>query len=89
MGNSWGNCPSNINHQVEQSVIHSSFFFLHRFFPPVSMVTGTLKDTLQEINQKEEQRIKAGEKKRAKKGKEKASTVHGCSIFSFEGPESG
>lgn len=61
MGNSWGNCPSNINHQVEQSVFLSLFFLSTGFFPLlVSMVTATLKDTLQEISPKEKQRMKAG-----------------------------
>lgn len=61
MGNSWGNCPSNINHQVEQSVFLSPFFLSTGFFPLlVSMVTATLKDTLQEISPKEKQRMKAG-----------------------------
>lgn len=61
MGNSWGNCPSNINHQVEQSVFLSLFFLSTGFFPLlVSMVTATLKDTQQEISPKEKQRMKAG-----------------------------
>lgn len=90
MGNSWGNCPSNINHQVEQSVFLSLFFLSTGFFPLlVSMVTATLKDTLQEISPKEKQRMKAGGGGRAKNGKKKARRVYGCSIFSFEGPASG
>lgn len=61
--------------------------FLTVFFPLVSMVTTALRDFPQETNQREKERI--GREKRAKKGKEKARRVHGCSIFSFEGQKSG
>lgn len=82
MGNSWRNCPSNINDLVERSG------FSHCFSPLVPLVTAALRDFPQEKNQRGKEEVGRGEK-RAKKGKEKARRVYRCSIFSFEGPEAG
>ncbi len=51
------------------------------------MVTAALGDFPQETNQREKESI--GGEKRAKKGKEKARRVYGCSINFFEGQKSG
>lgn len=82
MGNSWGNCPSNINDRVERSG------FSWCVFPLVSMVTAVLRDFPQETNQREKERIER--EKRAKKGKEKGEKgVWVFNIFLLRGPEPG
>lgn len=51
MGNSWGNCPSNIKHQVKQCGVS------YCFSPLVSMVTAALRDFPQETNQRKKEGI--------------------------------
>lgn len=62
MGNSSGNCPSNIKDQAERC---GGFFAV--FFPLDSVVTAALRDVPQEVNQREE-REDGKREKRANEG---------------------
>lgn len=81
MGNSWGNCPSNINDQAERC----GFSFC--FFPPG--ICGHCRSKRLSTRNKPKGKGEDRKRKRAKKGKEKATMVCRCSIFSLEGPEPG
>lgn len=75
MGNSWGNCPSNINDQVERC----GFFFS----PPVSMVTAALRDFPQEMNQREKKRI--GREKGQRRVRKRREGGRGVQYFLLRG----